>query len=46
MGPNTIIGGPAINNPVLNSKKRYNDKLDRMKNDGFTFSSFINNLGK
>jgi hypothetical protein len=33
--PNVLISGFAINTPVLNSEKRYHNKLDLMRDDGF-----------
>ena len=35
LGPNIIISGPLINTFILNSQKRYHNKLDLMRADGF-----------
>ncbi len=44
LGPNYIISGPAIHTPVLNSRNRFRNKLDDMRNDGLTIPARLYNF--
>jgi len=41
LGPNIFISGPLINTFVLNSQKRYHNKLDLMRADGFDIDDWL-----
>jgi RHS repeat-associated protein len=41
LGPEIILSGFAINTPVLNSQKRYHNKLDLMKADGLDIDDWL-----